>query len=161
MEDETKVILSKGLGEGFSSKNGWGKVERAGFQMDTTHHEGPEGNYDDRWTGNQNAAGQELSVNANGGKASRVYGGGSLEEEGLGKLGLTGKDVMKKLVFFITRLGDKTRLDEEAVFIDGDWRYSYKILENVREIPVLVGEEKIKFQDKLVFIHFHINTPIK
>ena len=44
---------------------------------------------------------------------------------------------------------------------EGNWSYSYKILKSVQEIPVDVAEEEIKYKGNLVFIHFHINSPVR
>lgn len=97
----------------------------------------------------------------NGEMATRVYAGGSLDEEGLKELGLTGKDVIGKLVFFVNELGAKTRLDENAELIDSDWEYRYRVMKSVQEIPVDVAEEEIRFQGKLVFVHYHVNSPVR
>jgi len=84
-----------------------------------------------------------------------------LDAERLKELGLTGKEVINMLFYFVGELGEKTRLDAHAEMIEGDWNYSYKVLKSVKEIPVCVAEENIKFKDNLVFIHFHINSPVK
>ena len=76
-------------------------------------------------------------------------------------MGLTKKDVIGKLISFVNKLGDKTRLDEDAKVIEGEWKYSHKVLKSVKEIPVDVSEETITYKDTLVFIHFHINSPVR
>jgi len=65
------------------------------------------------------------------------------------------------LIFFLKNLRDKTRLDKEAELIEGEWKYTYKILEEIKEIPVITGIEKITHKGKLVFVHFIINSPIR
>ena len=84
-----------------------------------------------------------------------------MDKEGLQKLGLIKDEVTDKLFFFVGKLGDKTRLDEDAELIDGDWKYAHKVLRTVKEIPVDVSEETITYRDVLVFVHFHINSPVK
>jgi hypothetical protein len=161
MKQEIKNILAKGLGQGYAGENVRGKIDRAGFPVETSDYKGPEGIYHDEWAAHQNGGGQELVETPDGEKATRVYAGGSLAEEELVKLGLTGKDVIGKLVFFVKQLGDKTRLDTNAEWAEGDWIYSYKVMKSVKEIPVDVAEEDIKYKGNLVFIHFHINSPIR
>ncbi|HUC94880.1 MAG TPA: hypothetical protein VMR19_02695 [Candidatus Saccharimonadales bacterium] len=161
MKTEIKNILTKGLDEGYTGKSVCGKVERAGFALDSGDYNGPEGKYHDEWAAHQNGGGQELVETPDGEKATRVYAGGSLDAERLKELGLTGKEVINMLFYFVGELGEKTRLDAHAEMIEGDWNYSYKVLKSVKEIPVCVAEENIKFKDNLVFIHFHINSPVK
>lgn len=161
MKSETKDILSKGLGEGYVGKSVRGQVDRAGFTLETSDYKGSEGIYHDEWAAHQNGGGQELTEDVNGEKATRVYAGGSLGDEELAKLGLTGKDVIGKLIFFVNQLGDKTRLDEDAEAADGEWKYTHKVLKSVKEIPVDVSEEQITYRDTLVFIHFHVNSPVR
>ena len=161
MKTEIKGILAKGLSEGYMGRNVRGKVVRAGFNIETSDYQGPEGKYHDEWAAHQNGGGQELVESVNGEKATRVYAGGSLDEEGLKKLGLTGKDVIGKLIFFVNEFGNKTRLDEDAEMTNGEWKYAHKVLKSVKEIPIHISEETITYKDILVFIHFHINSPVK
>jgi len=161
MEIGTKNILTKGLGEGYMGKTARGQVERAGFTLETSDYKGSEGEYHDEWAAHQNGGGQELAKDVNGEMATRVYAGGTLEEEKLAKLGLTGKVVIGKLVFFVGELGDKTRLDQDTEMTDGKWKYKHRVLKSVIEIPVDVSEETITYDDNLVFIHFHVNSPVR
>lgn len=161
MEAGTKNILSKGLGEGYVGKSIRGQVDRAGFTLETSDYKGSEGEYHDEWAAHQNGGGQELTKDLNGKMATRLYGGGSLSDEELAKLGLTGKDVIGKLIYFVNELGGKTRLDEDAEMTDGKWKYKHRVLKSVKEIPVDVSEETITYSDTLVFIHFHINSPVR
>jgi hypothetical protein len=161
MKTETKNILTKGLAEGYAGKNTMGKVERAGFDLDSSDYEGLEGKYHDEWAAHQLGGGQEIVETPDGEMATRVYAGGTLDPEKLTELGLTGKDVIKKLLFFVGELGEKTRLDTDTEMTEGDWIYSYRIIEPIKEIPVTAGIEKIKFKGSLVFVHFHINSPVK
>ena len=55
-----KNILAKGLGEGYVGKSIRGKADRAGFQLETSEYQGPEGKYHDEWAAHQNGGGQEL-----------------------------------------------------------------------------------------------------
>lgn len=160
MKEKTKKLLGTGLSGGYGASN-YGKTTRAGFPLDSSDYSGPEGTYHDEWAAHQLGGGQELIKLANGEMATRVYAGGTLDSDLLKKLGLTDDDVSKKLKFFLSKFGDKTRFDEEIEFIDGKWKYSYKLLEAVKEIPVLVGAEKITYNDSLVFVHFIINSPVK
>lgn len=131
--------------------------------MDSSDYSGEEGRYHDEWAAHQNGGGQELVEDKDGEKATRVYAGGSLDPEELKKLGLTADDVSGELGFFLKTLGRKTRLDEDVSLEHGEFRYSYRVIKNVSEIPVLVGEEEIKYgdSDALVFVHYHINSPVR
>jgi len=161
MDKETKDILAKGLGEGYVGKSVRGQVDRAGFILETSDYNGPEGRYHDEWAAHQNGCGQELTETPDGKKATRVYGGGTPSDEELAVFGINGKEVIGKLFFFVNQLGDKTRLDTDIESVDGDWSYSYKIMKSVNEIPLSVGDEEIKYKGNLVFIHFHINSPVR
>src|SRR3989344_4254296 len=136
MNTGTKKILSKGLGVGYVGKSVKGRASRVGFKLETSDYQGSEGKYHDEWMAHQNGGGQELVEDSNGDKATRVYAGGALDEEGLKSLGLTEKDVIGKLVFFVNKLGDKTRLDEGAEMTEGEWKYTHKVIKSVKEIPV-------------------------
>lgn len=161
MEKNSKDILAKGLLEGYVGKTVRGSAVRAGFNLKTSDYEGPEGKYHDEWDADFNGGGQELTVIPNGETATRVYAGGTLAKEKLETLGLTKKEVIGKLVFFVNRLGDKTRLDEDAEVSEGeDWKYTYKVLRRVEEIPLDLGQEEIRYKGSLVFIHFHILSPV-
>lgn len=159
MEVEIKKILGTGLSGGYGSSN-YGKTTRAGFELDSSDYIGPEGRYHDEWAAHQNGGGQELVETPNGEKATRVYAGGSLDPEALQKLGLTDDEVSAELKYFLKTLGDKTRLDEGIELEHGKYRYSYRVIKSVEEIPVLVGEEEIRYDNSLVFVHYHINSPV-
>lgn len=152
--------MAKGLLEGYVGKSVRGSVIRAGFDLETSDYSGPEGKYHDEWAADFNGGGQELVETDSGEKATRVYAGGTLAAEELQKLGLTKKDVIGKLVFFVNKLQDGTRLDENAEMADGEWIYTYKVLKSVKEIPLDVGEEEIRYKENLVFVHFHIISPV-
>lgn len=160
MKAETKKLLGTGLSGGYGASN-YGETTRAGFSLETSDFESELGKYHDEWAAHQLGGGQELGRLANGEMATRVYAGGMIDSDLLRKLGLTDDDVSKKLKFFLGKFGDKTRFDEEIEFIDGKWKYSYKLLETVEEIPVLNGVEKITYDNSLVFVHFIINSPVK
>jgi hypothetical protein len=161
MKPEIKAILTKGLGEGYVGKSVRGKVERAGFPFETSDYSGSEGKYHDEWFAHESGGGQELAKDLDGEMATRVYAGGTLAEEELTKFGINGKDVIGKLIYFVNESGDKTRLDTDTELTDGDWNYYYKVMKSVKEIPVIVAEEGILFKNNLVFIHFHINSPVR
>lgn len=160
MDKANKAILAKGLLEGYVGKSIRGSVVRAGFNLETSDYNGSEGKYHDEWAADFNGGGQELVETGDGEKATRVYAGGTLAVDELQKLGLTKKDVIGKLIFFVNKLQDGTRLDEEAEMSDGEWKYTYKVLKSVKEIPLDVGEEEIRYKENLVFVHFHIISPV-
>lgn len=161
MEKNSKDILSKGLLEGYVGKTVRGSAVRAGFNLKTSDYDGPEGKYHDEWDADYNGGGQELTATSSGEVATRVYAGGTLTKDKLEALGLTKKDVIGKLVLFVNKLGDKTRLDEDAEVLEGeDWKYTYKVLRRVEEIPLDFGQEEIRYKNSLVFIHGHIISPV-
>ena len=160
MKLEIKKLLGTGLSDGYGASN-YGKTTRAGFPLETSDFESELGKYHDEWAAHQLGGGQELVKLSNGEMATRVYAGGTLDSDLLQKLGITSDNVSDKLKFFLGKLGGKTRLDEEIELTEERWKYSYKILEKVKEIPVLVGAEKITYDDSLVFVHFIINSPVK
>lgn len=159
MDSEIKTLLGKGLAGGYGASN-YSKSERAGFPIDINDFQGAEGKYHDEWAAHQNGGGQEIIETPSSEKWTRVYAGGSLDEESLAKLGITGEDVSQKIKFFLGKLGDKTRFDFEVVDAEGDWSYSYKLDREEKEIPLIVGCERIEYKGSLVFTHEIINSPI-
>lgn len=160
MNNKIKVILAKGLLETYMGKSAIDSATRAGCHLKASNYIGPEGSYHDEWAADFNGGGQELVETKDGNQATRVYAGGTLAAEKLVKLGLTKKDVIGKLAFFVNKLKDKTRLDTSSHANDGLWTYTYKVVKSVKEIPLDVGEEQIKFKNILVFLHFHIISPV-
>lgn len=160
MNSQVKKLLGTGLSGGYG-KGKYGKTIRSGFNLDTSDYSDENGTYHDEWAAHQNGGGQELVKLADEEMATRVYAGGTLDADLLQKIGLTDKDVTERLLFFLKQLGDKTRMDKEIELIEDKWKYSYKILEDIKEIPALAGVEKIFYGDSLVFVHFIINSPIR
>lgn len=159
MKQEIKTLLGKGLAGGYGASN-YSKGERAGFAIDVNDYQGTEGKYHDEWAAHQNGGGQELVETSNGKKWTRVYAGGSLDAESLSKLGINGSEVSEQIKFFLGKLGDKTRFDYDVADEDGDWSYSYKIDREEKDIPLVVGCERIEYKGALVFTHEIINSPI-
>jgi len=159
-EINEKSILTAGLLAGYASKNKPLEVSRAGFLLKSSDYSGSEGKYHDEWAADFTGAGQEIGETPDGRKYTRVYGGGTVGLKELEKLGLTKKEVGGKLVSFIQKLGDETRLDKNAEAVDGLWTYRYKVLKTLPSIPVEMGEEEIKYDGQLVFVHFHIFCPV-
>lgn len=79
----------------------------------------------------------------------------------LDKLGLTKKDVIRYLMVKIQELGVKTRLLEDCEQVDGEWSYGYKMLDREEAVPVFIGKEIIKYEDRLVFVHDFLLCPIE
>lgn len=159
MDTEIKKLLGKGLAGGYGASN-YSKGDRAGFSIDINDYQGTEGKYHDEWAAHQNGGGQEIIETFDGKKWTRVYAGGSLDEESLSKLGISGKDVSEKIIFFLGKLGEKTRFDSEIADTEEDWSYSYKIDREEKDIPLIVGCERVEYKGSLVFTHEIINSPI-
>ncbi len=160
MDKEITAVLSKGLLEGYVGKTVRGSTVRSGFPLETSDYKGSEGTYHDEWAADFNGGGQELVESPDGKKGTRVYAGGTLSAEKLQQMGLTKKDVIGKLIYFVNELKDGTRLSVDAELTQDDWKYSYKVLRKVEEIPLDLGQEEIRYKDSLVFIHFHIISPV-
>jgi hypothetical protein len=161
MKNAERRILTKGLTEGYVGNGISGSTNRAGFDLKTSDYKGPEGEYHDEWAANYNGGGQELSKTPDGESFTRVYIGGTLSAEELQSLGLVKKDVIGKLVFFVSELGGQTRLDQDAEMEDGRWRYGYKVIRKSNRIPAVVGEETITYDQLEVFLHYHGISPVK
>jgi hypothetical protein len=159
MNSKIKKILGNGLSGSYGSSK-YGKTDRAGFKFELSDYSGSEGKYHDEWAAHQNGGGQEIVEIPGGTKATRVYAGGTLEPKLLQRLEIDDKAVLSELMFFLRTLKDKTRLDENVNLKHGKYAYSYKVVKNIKEIPLIVGEEQIMYGKSLVFIHYLINSPV-
>lgn len=162
MKESIKRILGIGLSGGFGAGK-YGNTERSGYQGETADYQGPEGKYHDEWFAQQNGGGQELVSDTDGNMGTRVYAGGSLDAEGLAKLGITDANLRSEMKHFLKTFGARSRGDKKMYAVHGGFRYSYEPIEIVQEIPVIAGKEEIRYGEKnsLVFIHFHIYSPIR
>ena len=152
------VGLVTGYGGGTDIKKG---VKRGAFEVTVSAYASPQGDdYQDEWTG---SGGQEIARAKDGSESTRVYAGQVLKSEKLAELGLTSKDVIKKLKLWIVILGEATRLDKTChPEPDGDWTYSYDILEKDTDgIPLTIAKELIRYQGVVVFKHGFMKSPIK
>lgn len=161
MDTKFKKILGTGLAGGYGNSNYEKGIDRAGFKFDINDYQGPEGKYHDEWAAHQNGGGQEIVETPDGEKWTRVYGGGSPDDRVLQGFGTSGVEVGKKIMEFLGKVGKLSRFDEDYELTDGNWAYIYKIIRNVPEIPVFLGQEEIRFKGNLVFVHFIINSPFK
>jgi len=161
MEKNESIVLTEGLQEGFAGKTEIQPSERGGFSIKVSHIVDAEGNiYHDEWSAERAGGGQEL-IEVDSKQFTRVYAGGTIPLDKLEELGTTKKEVIKYLKKQITENGSKTRLysdfDPEP---EGDWRYSYKIIDSEEKIPLTTGKESIYFKEKLVFVHDFIISPV-
>lgn len=158
MDTKFKKLLSAGL-LSFSADT-YKKGKRADFNVEISDVKNENGKYHDEWAAHQNGGGQELVETSDGKIWTRVYAGGSLDVKNLSALGITSEDVSNKIKFYLGKMGKESRFDEDKKSKDGDWEYLYTVFENSEEIPVIFGREEIKYNGKLVFIHFIINSPV-
>ena len=160
MTKETDKLLATGLSEGFAGGSEMQKVERGGFSIKSSHVIEGENVYHDEWFADRAGGGQEI-VKVGENTFTRVYAGGTIPLEKLELIGISKSDVMKFLKKQITENKEKIRLhtnfEPEA---EGDWQYSYKILDTDREIPLTLGKEVIKYKGQLVFVHDFIISPV-
>lgn len=162
MANDLENLLSRGLEQGYAGGTKRETVQRGPFQMETSQYTSPEGGiYRDEWTADRTGGGQEI-VQLEGRKKTRLYAGGTITLKELAELGLTKKDVTRKLKEFIKTFKNKTRLLEDFTpEPDGDWQYEYKIMENVENIPLTTAMETIIYKGKLVFAHAFLHTSIE
>ena len=160
MSLETDSLLTKGLQGGFAGGTVMSKVDRGNFEFNANHFEIEDGIYHDEWCADRAGGGQEIVIVGDE-TYTRVYAGGTVPLEALAELGITKGDVMKFLKKQLLQNGEKTRLytnfTPEA---EGDWQYSYHVLDTDKEIPITVGKEIIEYQGQLVFVHDFIISPV-
>lgn len=155
-------LLSRGLEEGYVGGTNRETVQRGSFQMETSQYTSPEGGiYRDEWIADRTGGGQEI-VQIEGRKKTRLYAGGTITLKELEELGLTKKDVTRKLKEFIKISKNKTRLLEDFIpEPDGDWQYEYKIVKGIENIPLTTAMETITYKGSLVFAHAFLHTSIE
>jgi len=146
--DKNKIsqALTAGLLAGYGGKTEFHRVNRGSFELKSSHFEDGDIVYHDEWS---NGGGQEI-IKVDGEMFTRVYAGGVLGDS---------KEVIPKLIFFIQKLSNKTRLFSDCQLTDGDWQYQYKIIDS--DSGITTGKETIKFQNQIVFIHIFVLSPIK
>lgn len=152
MKNKITEALTKGLLAGYGGKSKFTKVNRGGFELNSSHFEDSEIIYHDEWTNN---GGQEI-VRVGNEVFTRVYVGGIVK----GKV--EEKEVITFLIKKIQQLGDKTRLFKDyKKENDGDWSYEYRIIDRSNEVSTIIGKETIRYNNKIVFIHYFGLSPIK
>lgn len=160
MSNKIENLLSTGLKEGFAGGTEVKDIKRDIFNLKSSHLENETGIYHDEWFADRTGGGQEI-VKVGESSYTRVYAGGTISIERLDILGITKEDVMKFLKKQILQSSEKIRLftDFESE-IEGDWQYSYKVLDKDIEIPLTYGKEVIRYKDNLVFVHDFIISPV-
>lgn len=157
---ETSEVLTEGLMQGFAGVAKPQTVERGGFTGKVSAPELEEGTYHDEWFGRHSGGGQEL-VSVGDQQFTRLYGGGTADQDILTELGITESEVGSYLVRSINALGASTRLFEDCTpEPDGLWQYSYRITDREEGIGVVSAKEKITYQDTTVFVHNFILSPV-
>lgn len=159
---KSERILSSGLKAGYAGGTERETVQRGPFQLEASQFTTPEsGVYRDEWIANRTGGGQEIAQEGNE-TVTRLYAGGTIRLDQLAEMGLTKKDVTRYLKSKISELGEQTRLFADCnPDPDGDWQYSYKIMQNLEDIPLTVGMETIVFKGTLVFAHGFLQSPIE
>lgn len=160
MSEKTDKILVRGLKEGFAGGTIMNNVEREGFKLKSSHFENESDVYHDEWFADRAGGGQEI-VKAGKETYTRVYAGGTVPREVLVQLGISIGDVMTFLKKQIIENGEKIRLNTNfEPETEGDWQYSYKVLDRDEGIPLTLGKETINFKGILVFVHDFVISPV-
>jgi len=160
MYKNTDKLLTKGLKEGFAGGTVMQDVKRNSFNLKSSHFENKDNVYHDEWFADRAGGGQEI-VKVEDITFTRVYAGGTIPLEELKKLGISKGDVVVFLKKQITENGEKIRLHSDfETKPEGDWKYSYKIIDIDKEIPLTIGKETIKYKGQMVFVHYFIISPV-
>lgn len=153
-------FLTKGLLHGYVS-SGVKPHERGSFKGKESVVTLGHAKYHDEWFGHYSGGGQEL-VSIGNQQFTRLYGGGTPGKEILDAMGITHDDVGSYLKKKIIELKDQTRLFENCTpQADGDWQYSYTILEDHADISITTAKELIAYKGSDVHIHVFILCPVK
>lgn len=155
-------LLTEGLTEGYAGVKKPDPIQRSGFAGKANDYLSPDGgHYHDEWFADDNGGGQEL-VEARGEQSTRLYGGGVIPTEELQQLGLTTKDVIRRLITSVNELKGKTRLHEAcSLELPDGWKYTYEILKTSKEVPLTIGYESVSYNGREVFAHGHMISPVK
>jgi len=160
MSEEINKLLARGLKEGFAGGTVMQGVERGGFNLKSSHFESEGNVYHDEWFADRAGGGQEI-VKVEETTFTRVYAGGTIPLEELKVLGISKDDVMAFLKRQMTENGEKIRLHTNfEPEPEGDWQYSYKVLDIDKEIPLTLGKEVIRYKGQMVFVHDFVISPI-
>jgi hypothetical protein len=158
---DIEKLLNTGLKEGFAGGTIREGVERGGFNLESSHLERDEGKYHDEWMAGRVGGGQEL-VEINGEYFTRVYAGGTISDEELKNLGITGKEVIGQLKNQLLENSDLIRLKKDFLpEPDRDFQYKCEVIDNENEIPVTTVKESISYKGKTVFIHILVLCPVE
>lgn len=153
-------LFAAGLRAGFGGGTVMKAIDRGGFNLKLSHFESGGGVYHDEWLADRAGGGQEI-VGVGKTTFTRVYAGGTISLEELKKLGISKGDVMAFLGKQIMENGERIRLYSDfEPKPEGDWQYSYKVLETDGEIPLTLGKEVIKYKGQIVFVHDFIISPV-
>lgn len=162
MSERTNKLLTEGLAEGYVGSKKPERIQRADFAGKANDYISPEGgHYHDEWFADDNGGGQELAQEGEE-LSTRVYAGGVIPQEELRSLGLTTKDVISRLRTSIRELKGQTRLTEScSLELPDGWGYKYEILKTSQEVPLTIGYESVTYNNREVFAHGHMISPVK
>lgn len=154
-------LLTKGLLAGFAGETNSATAHRGGFALQTSHFQEGDAVYHDEWAAHRTGGGQEL-VTVDQRVYTRVYAGGTTSTEAMTQLGITKQDVLTFLVACLRSQGNNTRLHEDCgPHTEGDWAYTYQVLEKNTAIPMTTGKETITYKGQVVFIHVFVLCPVE
>ncbi len=154
-------MLARGLQKGFGGGTVRLGVGRGGFDVESSHLEGGGSVYHDEWVADRVGGGQEL-VQVGDRIYTRVYAGGTIAESELKRLGVTKKEVIAYLKSQILQNGDKIRLHKDFYpEPEGDWGYTYKIIDSEEGVPMTTGKECIYYKGQMVFTHIFLLCPVE
>lgn len=153
--------LTTGLTSNFSGKLKVQVVHRVNFQLNAVHSYLDGISYHDEWIGERTGGGQEI-VKVGDEVFTRLYAGGTVDDEQLKQLGITHEEVTTFLADTLLSLQDKTRLFESCKPKPvEDWQYAYKVVAGEESLAVTTGKETITYKGQLVFVHTFMMCAVK
>lgn len=158
---EAEDALNRGLLAGYASDRPPGSKTRGGVEFRVSHPKKLGGGlvYHDEWISGRTGGGQETVVTSDE-AYTRVYAGGIVPDQDLGQLGTNRHQVETALSGFLKGSGGKTRLREDYFAVDGNWQYSYVVIEEVIPLGLTAGMERIELKGETVFAHVIATSPI-
>jgi hypothetical protein len=144
--------LTQGLQKGYGDDADFSDVAEDGLAFKTVEKQFPGITYKDRYADLRPTFGQEI-VSDGDQTMFRVYVGKSVPAQRLEELGLHENDIIRFLKQIILEHGDKIRMYDPYKFVEGEWEYSYTIIDRDDVIGLVTGKEIIKFKDNTVFGH--------
>lgn len=159
---EIKHFITESLRRGFAGETHIASKFENGFTVKYVSNRELDGvnegsAYFDQWTKGRLGVGMELGkvVNPKDEESlGRVYGGGTLADEELKDLGISGGQIRDKLKDMLTEYGESARLFSDFhPDPEGPWKYDYEIITRDPKFGLTTSREMVSFNGVCVFIH--------